>query len=73
LPENSTGGNGGFYVHTIRTLLQKDGRFKDVKITNVLGGIPPGNDPVKLMKFLAMTSQTNEKFLIAGNPYFLTL
>ncbi|KAI8891608.1 hypothetical protein BC833DRAFT_570919, partial [Globomyces pollinis-pini] len=60
MPTNSTGGNGGFFVHTITTLFSKDGRFKNVKITNVLKEVKNINDPVELIKYLTKTALIHE-------------
>ncbi|KAI8894149.1 hypothetical protein BC833DRAFT_624210 [Globomyces pollinis-pini] len=43
-PINSTGGNGGFYVHRVRTLFAKENRQSSAKIFNVLTEL---KDPVQ--------------------------
>ncbi|KAI8891795.1 hypothetical protein BC833DRAFT_570735 [Globomyces pollinis-pini] len=64
-PVNSTGGNGGFYIHTVRTLFAKDNRLCSVKIYNVLTELKGLNNPSKLIKLITKSYAREDKFILA--------
>jgi hypothetical protein len=69
LPMNSTGGNGGWYIHTLTALFQRDGRFPANNIDNILSEIWV-HDPVELIKQVGGDAvNIGDKFLFAGMHY----
>lgn len=65
LPLNSTGGNGGYYIHTLRTLFQRDGRFKEGCVTDMMKGRTNTN-PVAIMSWIVENSPKSAKYLLSG-------